>query len=234
MGRVLGSLCVLTAKDGDAEGAMLASWVSQVSVAGALASRSDWLAAARAPGPTPAPTRRALRSNTTPQASFDPPGLTVAVKKDRAIESLLPVGAAFVLNILAEGKEKGAMKQARPRGSSMLCGLPRTEVPAGTCAQPPAHPPTHSHACAPPRSSTPQMLKPFKPAEDRFVGVEVQRAEGSGAVVLPEAAAYVECSVSSRMDAGDHVLLYATVGTGKVLDDTALSAVHYRKTGTNY
>jgi len=31
LGRVLGSLCVLTAKDGDAQGAMLASWVSQVS-----------------------------------------------------------------------------------------------------------------------------------------------------------------------------------------------------------
>lgn len=30
LGRVVGSLCVLTAKDGDAEGAMLASWVSQV------------------------------------------------------------------------------------------------------------------------------------------------------------------------------------------------------------
>ena len=30
LGRVVGSLCVLTAKDGDAESAMLASWVSQV------------------------------------------------------------------------------------------------------------------------------------------------------------------------------------------------------------
>lgn len=51
MGRVVGSLSIVTAKDGDAESAMLASWLSQ--------------------------------------ASFDPPGLTVAVKKDRAVESLL-------------------------------------------------------------------------------------------------------------------------------------------------
>lgn len=30
LGRVVGSLCVVTARDGDAESAMLASWVSQV------------------------------------------------------------------------------------------------------------------------------------------------------------------------------------------------------------
>ena len=35
LGRVVGSLCVLTAKDGDAQGAMLASWVSQVGGGGA-------------------------------------------------------------------------------------------------------------------------------------------------------------------------------------------------------
>lgn len=29
MGRVLGSLCVVTARDGDAQSAMLASWISQ-------------------------------------------------------------------------------------------------------------------------------------------------------------------------------------------------------------
>lgn len=38
-----------------------------------------------------------------------------------------------------------------------------------------------------------QMLKPFKPAEDRFAGVEVLRAEASGAAILPDAAAYLEC-----------------------------------------
>lgn len=51
MGRVVGSLSIVTAKDDEAESAMLASWLSQ--------------------------------------ASFEPPGLTVAVKKDRAAESLM-------------------------------------------------------------------------------------------------------------------------------------------------
>jgi len=53
----------------------------------------------------------------------------------------------------------------------------------------------------------PQMLKPFKPAEDRFDGVEVQRSEATGAVIIPEAAAYLECKVEDRMDAGIRVLL---------------------------
>ena len=79
VGRIIGSLCVLTARDGDVESGMLASWVSQ--------------------------------------ASFDPPGLTVAVKKDRAVESLLPIGARFVLNVLAEGRDRPIMREmVRPRG----------------------------------------------------------------------------------------------------------------------
>jgi flavorubredoxin/flavin reductase (DIM6/NTAB) family NADH-FMN oxidoreductase RutF len=44
------------------------------------------------------------------QASFDPPGFTVAVAKDRAIESLLQVGDRFVLNILEEGNYQILMK----------------------------------------------------------------------------------------------------------------------------
>eukprot|EP01024_Parvocaulis_polyphysoides_P004206 TRINITY_DN11065_c0_g1_i6.p1 TRINITY_DN11065_c0_g1~~TRINITY_DN11065_c0_g1_i6.p1 ORF type:complete len:321 (-),score=50.35 TRINITY_DN11065_c0_g1_i6:340-1302(-) len=73
MGRVVGSLCVLSVKDEDADSAMLASWVSQ--------------------------------------ASFDPPGLTVAVKKDRACEPLLVLNNDFNVNILAQGKEKEIVKQ---------------------------------------------------------------------------------------------------------------------------
>jgi flavorubredoxin/flavin reductase (DIM6/NTAB) family NADH-FMN oxidoreductase RutF len=76
LGRVVGSLCVLTAQKGEGEaalsGAMVASWVSQ--------------------------------------ASFSPPGFTVAVAKDRAVEGLLHIGDLCALNVLAAGREKGAMK----------------------------------------------------------------------------------------------------------------------------
>jgi flavorubredoxin/flavin reductase (DIM6/NTAB) family NADH-FMN oxidoreductase RutF len=73
LGRIIGSLCVVTCKQGDLNGAMLADWVSQ--------------------------------------ATFTPPGLTVAVAKERAIESLLHKGNNFVLNILQEGNHLGLMKQ---------------------------------------------------------------------------------------------------------------------------
>jgi flavorubredoxin/flavin reductase (DIM6/NTAB) family NADH-FMN oxidoreductase RutF len=72
VGRILGSLSVLTAKKGDIIGAMLASWVSQ--------------------------------------ATFTPPGLTISVAKDRAIEALTHTGDTFVLNVLAEGKDRAIQK----------------------------------------------------------------------------------------------------------------------------
>jgi flavorubredoxin/flavin reductase (DIM6/NTAB) family NADH-FMN oxidoreductase RutF len=72
VGRLIGSLCIVTAKQGELKGAMLADWVSQ--------------------------------------ATFTPPGLTIAVAKDRAVESLMQRGDQFVLNILAEGKHLGLMK----------------------------------------------------------------------------------------------------------------------------
>ena len=63
------------------------------------------------------------------QASFNPPGLTVSVKRDRAIESLLTPGRPFVVNVLAEGKDKPLVKQ---------------------------------------------LLRPFKPGEDRFQGIDTE------------------------------------------------------------
>ena len=44
------------------------------------------------------------------QASFKPLGISVAVAKDRAIESLLHVGDRFVLNVLEEGNYQKLMK----------------------------------------------------------------------------------------------------------------------------
>jgi flavorubredoxin/flavin reductase (DIM6/NTAB) family NADH-FMN oxidoreductase RutF len=68
------------------------------------------------------------------QASFSPPGFTVAVAKDRAIESLLHVGDAFSLNVLASGRESGPMKrflQPFPPGADRLAGLDLDTSPGG-------------------------------------------------------------------------------------------------------
>ncbi|OLP20291.1 flavin oxidoreductase [Leptolyngbya sp. 'hensonii'] len=150
IGRVVGSLCVVTAKQGDVSSAMLASWVSQ--------------------------------------ATFNPPGLTIAVAKDRAIESLMYSGSNFVLNILAEGNHLGLMKH---------------------------------------------FLKPFQPAEDRFAGVVVEQT-ADHLPILQEALAYLHCRVESRMECGDHWLVYATLDSGKVLQPAGVTAVHHRKSGTHY
>ncbi|MCS6960651.1 MAG: diflavin flavoprotein [Pseudanabaenaceae cyanobacterium SKYGB_i_bin29] len=94
VGRIVGSLCVVTVKKDDVTSAMLASWVSQ--------------------------------------ASFSPPGLTVAVAKDRAIETYLQEGDYFVLNILEQGKktERYFMKTFAP-GEDRLSALATTVSPHG-------------------------------------------------------------------------------------------------------
>ena len=154
LGRVVGSLCVLTTSKGEGgsrlSSAMVASWVSQ--------------------------------------ASFSPPGFTVAVAKDRAVEALLHVGDRFALNVLAAGRETGPMKQ---------------------------------------------FLQPFAPGADRFAALELEHSP-SGQPLLPEALAWLEATVQQRMECGDHWLLYAQVSQGGVLDASATTAVHQRRSGANY
>src|SRR4028119_1263873 len=60
------------------------------------------------------------------QASFKPLGVSVAVAKDRAIESLLHIGDRFVLNVLEEGNYQGLMKhflKRFPPGSDRFAGV---------------------------------------------------------------------------------------------------------------
>ncbi|MFN5836770.1 MAG: diflavin flavoprotein [Pseudanabaena sp.] len=147
VGRIVGSLCVLTVKRGEISTAMLASWVSQ--------------------------------------ATFNPPGITVAVAKDRAIESYMHEGDHFVLNILEQGKQ------------------------------------LRKH-----------FMKKFAPGEDRFVDVPVEATEGG--LILPDGLAYLECRVAQRMECGDHWLIYAIVENGKLVQSNGLTAIHHRKTASNY
>ena len=60
------------------------------------------------------------------QASFQPPGITVAVAKDRAIESLLQVGDRFVLNILREDNHQQLLRhflRRFPPGADRFAGV---------------------------------------------------------------------------------------------------------------
>jgi flavin reductase (DIM6/NTAB) family NADH-FMN oxidoreductase RutF len=68
------------------------------------------------------------------QASFNPPGFTLAVARDRAVEGLLHAGAPFALNLLAAGREKELMKRfLKPfaPGADRFAGLVMEESPGG-------------------------------------------------------------------------------------------------------
>ncbi len=130
----------------------------------------------------------AMLASWVSQASFQPLGFTVAVAKDRAIESLMQVGDTFVLNILEEGNYAALMKH---------------------------------------------FLKRFPPGGDRFAGIRNRPAE-NGSPILGDALAYLECTVTSRMEVSDHWIVYCTVEEGKVSDPDGVTAVHHRKVGTYY
>jgi flavin reductase (DIM6/NTAB) family NADH-FMN oxidoreductase RutF len=78
------------------------------------------------------------------------------------------------------------------------------------------------------------MLKKFGPGEDRFDDVKHTRSEETGCVILDDALSVLECTVTSRMDAGDHYIVYGTVNKGQVLNSEGVSAVHHRKSGATY
>ncbi len=122
------------------------------------------------------------------QASFQPLGLSVALAKDRAIDSMMQVGDSFVLNVLEEGNYQGLMKH---------------------------------------------FLKRFLPGADRFEGVKTQLSE-SGAPILADALAYMECEVVSCMECSDHWVIYSTVKDGRVSKLDAFTAVRHRKVGNYY
>jgi flavorubredoxin/flavin reductase (DIM6/NTAB) family NADH-FMN oxidoreductase RutF len=64
------------------------------------------------------------------QASFQPPGITVAVAKDRAIEALLQVGDRFVLNILRDDNHQQQLRhflKRFPPGADRFAGVATLE-----------------------------------------------------------------------------------------------------------
>jgi flavorubredoxin/flavin reductase (DIM6/NTAB) family NADH-FMN oxidoreductase RutF len=68
----------------------------------------------------------AMLASWVSQASAEPPGITIAVAKDRAIESFMHVGDRFVLNILEEGNYQTLMKHFLKRfqpGADRFAGI---------------------------------------------------------------------------------------------------------------
>ena len=134
-------------------------------------------------------TQSAMLASWVSQASFNPPALTVAVAKERAVESFLMKGGKFNLNVLKEGGEKDVMKA---------------------------------------------LLKPFKPGENRFGDLDVSISENNGCAIVNQSLACIECSVTQRMEAGDHWIVLAEVESGSLLDDVGVTSIHHRKSGASY
>jgi flavin reductase (DIM6/NTAB) family NADH-FMN oxidoreductase RutF len=69
--------------------------------------------------------------------------------------------------------------------------------------------------------------------ENVFANLATELAN-NGCQILTDALSYLECTVQSRMQCGDHWLIYATTGNGKVMDLAGITAVNHRKSGNQY
>ena len=153
VGRIVGSLCVLTTYHNHQHRGVLTSWVSQ--------------------------------------ATFNPPGLMLAISKEQADRLITHPGDQFVLNILKEGRT------VRKHFSDQT---------------------THS-----------------------FEQVTTSVAS-NGSLIIEEALAYLECTVQNRLgfeetplqESSDHILVYATVDRGELLENQGMTAIQYRKSGSHY
>jgi flavorubredoxin/flavin reductase (DIM6/NTAB) family NADH-FMN oxidoreductase RutF len=145
VGRIVGSLCVLTTCQDNQHSGVLTSWVSQ--------------------------------------ATFNPPGLMIAVAKEQNADLIRNPGDKFVLNILNEGRN------VRRNFSSQ--------------------------------------------SSNSFDNLTTKTAS-NGCLIIEEALAYLECTVQSRIDAGDRTLIYAVIDCGEVLENHGITAIQHRKSGSHY
>ncbi|NER79751.1 MAG: diflavin flavoprotein A [Leptolyngbya sp. SIO1D8] len=77
------------------------------------------------------------------------------------------------------------------------------------------------------------FLKRFPPGADRFTGVATYDAP-NGSPILAEALAYLECTVTHRLELSDHWIVHCTATAGRVANLDGLTAVHHRQVGSHY
>lgn len=189
--------------------------------------------------------RGAMVASWVAQASFEPLGLSIAIAKDRAIESLMQVRATsrnHPLCHFAKGNSQD-LKHAK-RFSAMAFPLLQNSLrrAAFSGAQW-----TSNHVCVQVGDRfvlnclgqkesgriMKHFLQRFPPGADRFEGVESVTAS-NGCPALSEAIAFLECRVRSRMEVSDHWIVYAEVTKGNLTDADQRTAVHRRKVANYY
>ena len=148
VGRIVGSIGVITTRQGDHQSGMLTSWISQ--------------------------------------ATFNPPGIMMAISSHHYAQRLIQPNAKFVVNILKEG-----------------------------------------------RTVRRHFFYEPQPGNNPFAHVAC-RVASNGCLILEDALAYLECTVQSWMQCGDHWLISAVVNTGDVLELTGVTAIQHRTSGSQY
>ncbi|MBD2500961.1 diflavin flavoprotein [Anabaena azotica] len=148
VGRIIGSLCVVTTRDQENHKGILTSWISQ--------------------------------------ATFNPPGIMIAIAQEQNADLMSHIGDQFVLNILKEGRN---IRRYFSRQSTL--------------------------------------------GDNPFANLETKTAD-NGCLILTEALAYLECTVTNQLECGDRRLIYAVVNKGDVLESNGVTAVEHRKSGSHY
>jgi len=148
VGRIIGSLCVVTTRDEETHKGVLTSWVSQ--------------------------------------ATFNPPGIMIAVAQEQNADLMRHPGDQFVLNILKEGRN---VRRYFSRHSTL--------------------------------------------GDNPFANLSTQTAL-NGCLILNEALAYLECTVTNQLECGDRLLIYAVVDKGEVLENDGVTVLEHRKSGSYF
>ena len=120
------------------------------------------------------------------QVAFEPPMVSVAVQKDRAIHQTLSQAKSFCLNLLHTNQKE-----------------------------------IFAH-----------FVRGFEPGLNPFEGISIQR-KVTGAGVLKDAMSYLDCEIVSSTEAGDHIIYFAKVVDGDVLQE-GHSMIHLRRNGFSY
>jgi flavin reductase (DIM6/NTAB) family NADH-FMN oxidoreductase RutF len=69
--------------------------------------------------------------------------------------------------------------------------------------------------------------------DNPFANLETKTAD-NGCLILTEALAYLECTVTNQLECGDRRLIYAVVNKGEVLESNGVTAIEHRKSGSHY
>ncbi|VEP15402.1 putative diflavin flavoprotein A 4 [Hyella patelloides LEGE 07179] len=176
VGRIVGSLCVLTTCHDNHHNGVLTSWVSQ--------------------------------------ATFNPPGVMIALAPEQNANLISNPGDKFVLNILNEGGNIRRNFSHQSRNS--FDERPRAADRRKRGVQ-----------------AFEETSKDSPLGTREFDNVTTKTAT-NGCLIIEEALAHLECTVQSNVPSGDRNLIYAVVEQGEVSENSGITAMQHRKSGSHY